>query len=240
MLNIEKQQLINQWAKISTLVCADDSLDYSYWNTKQIYSVLNDDVIDIKTKKKKINSHIRKFTDKLGLQAWGAVENGGKCCGAFYRTKGFVDLPEHERIGSKQNKSIHIEHTVPVVELASQILTDFENFKTKESIFSYLLINSICTAVLESQKKMLEKKGFSKSSNVFVKSSDSYKKPFHRYNSNSCAFPDNTIFDVWRQREVDLDCFTLEDHFQNIYEVAQFTKNFAILSFIKKSETYWL
>lgn len=219
----ENKQVKDHWNKICLSVTNKNWLESTSWKIKQISDLLNKSDLDNTSKKKLINGHIRKFTDKLGQQAWGYLDKGGQCAGAIYRTVAFMDLDISQRKGSKKLKTIHIEHTVPASVLAQKLIEIDRVGEEKinpEYILFYLLKYSVCTAMLDEQGKRgaLIRVGFAASTDAFSPNSSGYDKPFMRYNK---AFIDsNVIWDVWNKKIVDPEKFTFFDHLCTLGEIA--------------------
>lgn len=233
----EKQQLIDHWKKIAVSASKENWLGSTSWKIRQISELLNRTDLDNAFKKKSINGHIRKFTDKLGLQAWGHLERGGQCAGAIYRTTAFIDLETSKRIGSKNLKTIHIEHTVPASVLSQQLIEIGCLSPEKlnpEYIFFYLLKYSVCTAMLDHQGRQgaLIRNGFSSSTDAFSFSSLGYNKPFLRY--NQVVNDTENIWDVWNERIIDPEKFTFADHLSTLREIANTSDSKDVVNLINK------
>jgi hypothetical protein len=66
-----------------------------------------------------LNSRLRQFHDKLGFKAKESLKQGGLCAGAIFRTQRFIATQERSGAKKGPEKTVHIEHTVPVAVLAS-------------------------------------------------------------------------------------------------------------------------
>ena len=237
IINLEKQQLLAQWAKIAALTCDEKWLESTSWKIKKIIEALEDPILDVISKRKIINGHIRKFTDKLGLQAWGDLKKGGQCAGAIYRTKGFIKLEVSERIGSKSCKTIHIEHTVPASVLTTKLIeanSKNNQLFNSEFMFFYLIKNAICTAMLDEQGTLggLIRDGYASTTDALNSETEGYEKPFLRYVKSTNELDE--IWDVWNDKVINPEEFTFNDHLLNITEIATITGSDNIKKLINK------
>jgi hypothetical protein len=146
-----------------------------------------------------LNSQLRQLHNKFGYK----VVANGLCAGAIFRTRAFVNTPH--RVGTKIGQTIHIEHTVPVIELEREIRK--RRFEGQEDALHWLLTHSVTTAFHISQTRYLE--GVSGRTDAF-KDSAARGKPFMRYKR---LFDDGEeVWNVFDRRIIQAEEFTFEDH----------------------------
>lgn len=209
-LQKERIQLINHWKKVS------ERMNYGrqYHQIKMITEAQNGE-LEFKMAKKLIGSQMRAFHDYLGYKAKGLLIHGGLCAGALYRTKKFIDT--ECRSGSKKDQSVHIEHTIPINVLATEIMS--YKFEYEEAL-SWLLKNSVTTAMNICEKSYLG--GVNHKSEVFENKSLNYGKPFMRY-GRIFSDPENTVFDVFNGVEVDPESTTVDSNFESVIHLLHVT-----------------
>jgi hypothetical protein len=152
-----------------------------------------------------LSDNIRKFHDKLGFTAKSTVERGGLCAGAIYRSSNFIEISS--RSGARGRQNIHIEHTLPVRLLRNQLI-NISNW-TYPRLLVWLLENSVATAITIEESRLIDKT-LRDHSEAFNRESDSYLKPFVRYES---LYGSGTIiWNVFDGIEVDKQCFQFKDH----------------------------
>lgn len=112
-----------------------------------------------------VNHYVRQFHGVLGYKAMGGLMDGGLCAGALYRSKDFVSIGQPDRCGSKAGgrQNVHIEHTVPVSVLVSEIFARYRMWGfmqqpnardepdweiwAKSSLYDFLQTYSVTTAL---------------------------------------------------------------------------------------------
>jgi hypothetical protein len=154
-----------------------------------------------------ISSWLRQFHDKLGFKAKGTLVNGGLCSGAMFRTEEFIEVDTHARVGSKENQSVHIEHTVPICVLRSELAKRL--FSNQTEALAWVLRHSVTTGFYENQKGHL--KGVGRVSDAFSDGADGHLRPFMRYKRMFDA--DEPVWNVFKRQLVEPRSFTFDDHF---------------------------
>jgi hypothetical protein len=219
-LEYEKNQAIECWTRIKW-DAFNNSID-------KLVSALQNQNVSLKAKKTDINSRVRKLHDRLGYRAFGSglsgLGQGGLCAGALYRSESFIKTKQELRDGRNRNKqdvpehlvTVHIEHTVPVGVLVSQLIA-MSNITqlSSEVVQAWLLRYSVTTAMLHEQGRSGEivRSGYSSKTNVFVDNHDDKNYPFRRYQSAS-----DRIFNIVDGSEVPLNDFSFDDHAENVFK----------------------
>jgi hypothetical protein len=164
------------------------------------------------------NNHaIRQIHDYYGWKAWSG--RCGHCAGALYRTKGFIDIPEHLRDGSNgTGRNIHIEHTVPVAVLIKHLVFIITELETPKALLDRLVRLSICTAFSHYEQKSISLAGATSFTNeaFAANGATSHEFPFRRYLPLRRHLGDFCIFNVVTGAEVDLEYFTFNDHLKTM------------------------
>lgn len=160
-----------------------------------------------------LGSCLRQFHDKLGFKAKGSLAAGGLCAGAIFRTQAFIETTE--RVGSKVDQSVHIEHTFPIRQLTIEITK--RPFKEYSATLVWLLTHSVATALHEHEKPYL--KGRSSTSDALDPTSPKYLKPFARYERLHKA--DGIVWNVFDRVRVDPEVFTFQHHLDLIVRLLE-------------------
>lgn len=169
----------------------------------------------------KIKGHyIRQFHNALGYRAYGSLDEGGVCKGCLYRTESFIKIAQESRTGKKKYSAnftkVHIEHTIPVAVLTKMIDSFDVPRLQATSLMTFLLENSVVTAMLDSEGRTSTSKlqsnglvlnGYSKKSGVFTQNHPHFDLPFMRYTGSS-NHP--KIYNVLTSEEIDITTFTME------------------------------
>ena len=156
---------------------------------------------------------IRKTNDLFGWRS-GPDGNGRDLCrGAFYRTVDFIRLPQQQRSGRKEGRTVHIEHTVPIRVLADRwVEQKTRATANRTTAVAWTLVHCVCTALHHRQEAEL--KDCRDRTECFETKSPAYLRPFKRYDraaSVSCH-----VWDVVRGVKVDADTFTFAHHYENV------------------------
>ncbi|MET4481603.1 hypothetical protein [Bradyrhizobium sp. F1.13.3] len=175
----ERDQLLNHWR--TAIAKRRD------WTTfhqiESIHSILSG-APSPRRSKFPIRDLLREFHNQLGYKAL----NGGLCAGAILRTQSFMDT--NPRIGSKLGQTVHIEHTVPVCVLESEIKK--RKFSDSTEALAWYLA------------------GVRDSTDALNPVSDEWDKPFMRYKT---LFSDGGIvWNVFDGEQVEPTRFTFDDH----------------------------
>jgi hypothetical protein len=226
-LEYERNQAFEYWQKIKW-EAFNRSID-------KVVSTLHNPNIDLNAKKTDINSRIRKIHDRLGYRAFGSglsgLNEGGLCAGALYRSESFIKTKQELRDGRNRDKkavpehlvTVHIEHTVPVGVLVSQLIEMSQIFQlSSETVLDWLLRHSVTTAMLHGQGKTgeLVRSGYAIKTDVFAKKHDDENYPFRRYQRGM-----DRIFNIVDGSEVQLNDFSFDDHSENIFKFLELIKS---------------
>jgi len=79
----------------------------------------------------------------------------GRCKGALYRSRGFIEIIENDRDGRKKTQTIHIEHVVPV-KVVNRLIFEYAKRIKRENFNDFILFVmalSVCTAVTYRDEK---------------------------------------------------------------------------------------
>lgn len=225
-LECEKNQAIECWTRIKW-DAFNNSID-------KLVSALHNQNIELKAKKTDINSRIRNLHDRLGYRAFGSgssgLGQGGLCAGALYRSESFIKTKQELRDGRNRSKrdvpehlvTVHIEHTVPVGALVTQLIAMSNTTQlSSEMVLDWLLRHSVTTAMLHEQGKSGEivRSGYSSKTNVFVDNHDDKNYPFRRYQSGR-----DRIYNIVDGSEVPLNDFSFDDHYENLIKFKMLVK----------------
>jgi hypothetical protein len=163
----------------------------------------------------RLNSRLRQFHDKLGFKAKQSIKQGGLCAGAIFRTERFIAT--QERVGAKkgQEKTVHIEHTVPVNVLESEIKD--RRFCNYTETLAWLLKHSVTTALHQHEEKHVRERA--KDSGALDPSSREYMKPFIRYDALHNA--EGVVWNVFDRVKVDREQFTFDDHLRIVCRILE-------------------
>jgi hypothetical protein len=175
---------------------------------------------DVFAPRKLIGMPVRNLHDELGWKAKKKLEDRGLCAGAIYRTDEFLSTSQDQRCGSKVGQTVHIEHTIPATMLHKNFLKMEFGKDINFRGLSWLLARSVTTAASGNQKEHgLIDNGQKKTTYCLDKNHLHFRKPFLRYS----AFFKNggKIYDVWNQKEVSPNSFTIESHFCTLVAIVR-------------------
>jgi hypothetical protein len=110
------------------------------------------------------------------------------------------------RSGARANQTIHIEHTVPVSELAKAICGK-RKFQFSWLVW-FLMKHSVTTAMAKKQER-----GLSLRTEALNPASDAHNRPFVRYRALN-----DEIWDVWGGNRITSD-FTFADHLKLVISI---------------------
>jgi hypothetical protein len=192
----ERDQLVGHW-KAAVAKRRDWT---TYAPIKSIFSIVNG-TPSPRASRNPIRDLLREFHNELGYKAL----NGGLCAGAIFRTQSFIDT--RPRIGSKHGQTVHIEHTVPVCVLDSELKK--LKFLDHSETLVWVLKHSVATAFRKSDEaKYL--KGVRNTTNAFSPNPNEENKPFLRYKQ---LFADNgVVWNVFDREKIEPNRFTFDDH----------------------------
>lgn len=160
---------------------------------------------------KDLGSQLRQLHDHWGYCA----KKGINCSGAIYRTKAFIDIPKHERLGTKGG-TVHIEHTVPINSLRKQIESfDIARQWDIKFMLGWLLRHSVTCAFARGTEKFHS--GYSINTNAFKNNHIHRNKPFSRY--LHLTNQEISVWNVWTGQKVDIEAFTFDEHAQTVKEI---------------------
>jgi hypothetical protein len=203
-IETERLQLISHWKKV---VLKRPNLTVDRFSQVALIALGTPAVLPSRT----LSDSLRKFHNTLGYQAWGTPEIGGVCAGTIFRTEQFINT--EIRVGEKFNKSVHIEHTVPIFVLQTELRK--RCFSSYTEALVWLLKHSVTTAFHQSETSHL--KGVSKSSHAFDYASPHYEKPFSRYRRLFVA--GGQVWNVYDRELVSPDQFGFDSHIQIIFRL---------------------
>ncbi|MGE4431932.1 MAG: hypothetical protein AB7E05_14450 [Sphingobium sp.] len=172
----------------------------------------------------KLRDQLRAFHDRLGYCAKGSLKSGGLCVGTLYRTREFIEQHQEQRIGSKKivgiigdARTVHVEHTVPVRELALGIARlDAAARRNRHFLLAWLLRHSVATAFAKGQERF--HKGFTSSSLVFDRTADAeFNRPFARYFHLRAGAPE--VWNIWSGQIVEPGRFTFDSHIEMMLDL---------------------
>ena len=149
---------------------------------------------------------LRRFHDKLGFKAKHSLKEGGLCAGAIFRTQRFIETQPRSGAKTGPEKTVHIEHTVPITILEDQIKK--RRFSNYTETLAWLLKHSVATALHQQEEELLRKR--SKETGALNPASIEYNKPFMRYEKLHGA--NGVVWNVFDREQVDPDRFTFDDH----------------------------
>jgi len=153
-----------------------------------------------------IGESLRYFHDRLGFKAKDTLDEGGLCKGAIFRTQTFIATTQ--RSGARgPGKTAHIEHTVPINNLATAIINS--QFPDYRDLLIWLLKHSVTTAFHEDEKKYLE--GRENETDALNLALVEYQKPFMRY--QKLVKDGGVVWNVLDGTKIDPLTFTFKDHF---------------------------
>ena len=207
-LSNERAQLLETWKRVFT-----ETPDPRHAPFLQLVRLASGD-----GSTKAIGDDLRKFHDRFG---WMAKETspGGKCAGALYRTKAFIQIPADKRVGKRAGQTVHIEHTVPVNVLAKRWIELRQSGRAQDLMptFGWVMHHTVATAFEINEQKTL--KGVSRSTDCFAAGTAGFDRPFKRY--AGLYAQGGQVWDVYRGALVDPDQFSLDDHFGNVVALVE-------------------
>lgn len=177
------------------------------------------DGLDVKHTKW-INSCVRQIAhDNLG---WCAIKKGrrnvlGHCAGTLYRSEKFMSIPIDIRVGNGKQRNIHIEHTIPAVQLIRLMVGKIKkdpNVKATE-IMKFIIERSVVAALSKEEQSAM--KGC-----VDPKNNDCLEYPFRRYLGlkERLARQGKTfnLYEIVSGEPINLESFSLQSHMSMVNE----------------------
>jgi hypothetical protein len=208
-LENERAQLLDHWAK--RLKKNPDWISDELHPVKMTFLASNGDP----EKQKSLGSFLRQFHDKLGFKAKHSLKQGGLCAGAIFRTGRFIETQERSGAKKGPEKTVHIEHTVPVTVLAAEIKE--RRFSNYTHTLAWLLKHSVATALHQEEENHLRER--SRETGALNPTSPEYLKPFRRYEKLHGA--DGVVWNVFDRQEVDPHKFTFHDHLEIVMRLLE-------------------
>ena len=214
-LGYEREQALAHWKTVDPkrLLVRADSI---------IKNVKRDDMVSL-------GQSIRRFHNFLGYQAWGVVEEGGKCAGCLYRSGKFIGVEPEERRSKEQDDlpvSIHLEHLIPVVTMRERLKEMVASGAACNEILRFVLRRSIAVGVHRAQRDgadALVKPGLHAHSHVFTQGHEDVGLPFRRYRELEGL--DNKIFNVHTGQTINLNTFTLDQSWSDLIDLVKESGN---------------
>ena len=170
-----------------------------------------------------ISHCIRQIHDFYGWMAMtSTTKPDGGCAGALYRTKEFIEIPPHQRDGSKKlSRNIHIEHTVTVSDIKNILRKTCEKSSSPSQVHKTILDHSICVAMSHREEESLS----NGDAEIAQHTNHNIARPFQRYKPletiNSRNSEPFEVHNIVTGKRIDLETFTLSDHHDTL---AQATK----------------
>ena len=173
---------------------------------------------------------MRKAHDFYGWMAKN--ETRGRCRGALYRSKEYMEIPLDKRSGSKLDRredfGVHIEHTIPINQILKMLWSLQEDCSGSFSLRSLpaamherFLTLSVCTALTRREEGDCILPGYNSQHPAFQASYPSNVsdlmnvKPFERYDFSGGL----VIYSVLNGAEIDPSTWTLADHIELLASV---------------------
>lgn len=202
MIENERTQLLNHWRQ--RLRKNPDWISNKLRQVELVFKASRGDAAAIAS----LNSYLRQFHDKLGFKAKQSVKQGGLCAGAIFRTEKFIATSD--RVGAKkeQVKTVHIEHTVPVNVLESEIQK--QRFPDYPAALAWLLKHSVTTAFHQKEEEFVRSRA--RDTGALDSTSSEYMRPFMRYERLHSA--EGIVWNVFDGVKIDPKQFTFCDHFE--------------------------
>ena len=168
-----------------------------------------------------IKHSIRQIHDFYGWMA--KPGKYGVCAGTIYRTENFMRMPLERRDGSKgPNRSVHIEHTVPVADLEKSLHYRRAEFETPIDLHWFLMCHSICVAFSHKEELALSiaKVPNLRNDSFDVRGRLAHKFPFRRYRRLAeyaeARGESFRILNVVQGTTIDLDQFSFDNHIDTL------------------------
>ena len=164
----------------------------------------------------RFGDHFRQVHNIFGWMAGNTLEKRGLCSGAIYRSEAFMELAQNERNGAagprktlRHLKNVHIEHTVPVAELAKRwSVYRMSADRDLADAYAWTLVHSVASAINMSEEGRLH--SYESRTDAFDPASPSFGLPFMRYTHMRTPI---TIWNVLTGKKIDFHEWTFSDHF---------------------------
>lgn len=198
ILEQEREQLISCWSAIDRAVLL-----------KKIRRIIAEDATPRR------RHLIRELHNELGFRAeQRGRKNTQLCAGSIFRTEQFIRT--EKRIGNKNGRTVHIEHTVPICVLDGQFQSIPGQIDEKGAL-EWFFKHSVATAFHVNEVQHL--RGVHRNTNAFLPESPDHQKPFLRYRA---LFQNRaTVWNVLDGSKIDPEQFTFDDHYSIIRNILQ-------------------
>jgi hypothetical protein len=158
---------------------------------------------------------VRKIHDFYGWKAKETAEKRGLCSGALYRTAGYMAHAPNARVGRKgQDRTVHIEHSVPIADLRRLLERHANHFDTPGALHNFLILHSVATALSQEEEDHMKGGTVKSSRNIAFQNTGERTgdHPFLRYKPLLEKGIDFRIFNIVTGEEINIETFTFEDH----------------------------
>lgn len=169
------------------------------------------------------NHAIRQIHDFYGWKAKDAAARRGVCAGALYRSAGYMSIDHTVRDGSKgRNRTVHIEHSIPVAVLVKAIRHHLASFATPSDLHYFLVCHSICAALSYQEELTLRGRVANSRSQAFDGNGNLCGDyPFMRYQPLVDQRIGFRLFNVVSGQEIQLDQFKFSDHVSTLEKASR-------------------
>lgn len=157
---------------------------------------------------------VRQIHDFYGWKAKGTTKERGLCSGSLYRTAGYMAHPPDVRAGQKgHNRTVHIEHSVPVSVLLKLLKFHANDFETPADLHNFLILHSVATAFSAEEEGHMKGVVVSSRNLAFQNTGErTGDHPFLRYKPLLGKEINFRLYNIVTGEEINLDTFTFEDH----------------------------
>jgi hypothetical protein len=171
-----------------------------------------------------LNDTIRKIHDFYGWKAWDCTARRGVCAGALYRSAGYMAIAPTMRDGSQgPNRTVHIEHSVPVAVLVRALRYHLSSLATPSALHDFLIRHSVCAALSYEEERLLKQAGVVGSRNSAFDDEGCIvgRHPFLRYQPLVERCTGFRLFNVVSGHEIQIDQFEFAHHVATLDEASR-------------------